>query len=437
MSYTKSAIMSKVNYRTIHEQFMQNHNGTTPLETVLVVTPTAVTIILSNCFALCAPQVLHSQKFLIEFCILVLPLVFHSTLLADYITESLIAMIILCATFLFIYVMNSPSKTTLKWSTISKSFDMNILITNFRGTVNLITAICILAVDFQTFPRRFAKTEALGWGLMDTGVGLFVVANGLVDPVARGQAGSMTKVIRGCIPLLMLGVIRFVSIAWLQYQQHITEYGIHWNFFFTLAITKLLGTGMLKLSNFPLSWAVLCLKIHHVLLVSGVADWVLGDTPRDNIFSANREGLCSLLGYITLYHCSVTLGNWLRTQEDKQKLFLKLAAFAAVMWFLAIMFGPPSRRLADASYIAWILAYSCTMLSLFLVTQGTSLALAFLSKLPPYFPAILAEINLNGFAFFMLANLLTGVINMSVNTLYVAPVGSMTIVITYMFLLSQ
>ena len=44
------------------------------------------------------------------------------------------------------------------------------------------------------------------------------------------------------IPLLILGVIRVMATKGVNYQEHVTEYGTHWNFFFTLAAVKVCFT---------------------------------------------------------------------------------------------------------------------------------------------------------------------------------------------------
>lgn len=58
----------------------------------------------------------------------------------------------------------------------------------FRGGMMLYTLIAILAVDFHAFPRRYAKAEKYGTGLMDVGVGAIVFAGGLVSKAAQRDA---------------------------------------------------------------------------------------------------------------------------------------------------------------------------------------------------------------------------------------------------------
>ena len=65
-----------------------------------------------------------------------------------------------------------------------------LFMTHWRANIYTATAITILAVDFKIFPRRYCKAETFGTGLMDIGVGAFVMSNAMVSPEARGKLAS-------------------------------------------------------------------------------------------------------------------------------------------------------------------------------------------------------------------------------------------------------
>lgn len=46
------------------------------------------------------------------------------------------------------------------------------------------------------------------------------------------------KCVMSSIPLVILGLGRLVTVKGVDYHEHVSEYGIHWNFFFTLTAVK-------------------------------------------------------------------------------------------------------------------------------------------------------------------------------------------------------
>ena len=189
----------------------------------------------------------YSMVFVVDYCSLVIPIFLAFTVLADHKISLIITCLCLSMGMLLLRSMNSNKVLSHRFRTLS-SADMSKkrpFIGGFRAYVLISTAIAILSVDFVIFPRRFAKAETYGSGLMDMGVGAFIVSNAIVSPEARGIYSSDTRFIsavfrsfKSSLPLLVLGVMRFLSVKGTDYQEHASEYGTHWNFFFTLFVVR-------------------------------------------------------------------------------------------------------------------------------------------------------------------------------------------------------
>ncbi|GFR92970.1 phosphatidylinositol-glycan biosynthesis class W protein [Elysia marginata] len=186
------------------------------------------------------------------------------------------------------------------------------------------TAIAILAVDFSVFPRRLAKSETYGFGGMDNGVGFFVIANAIVSPEARGKhflrpmVSQLKHCLKGCVPLLVLGFGRLLAVKGTDYHEHVTEYGVHWNFFFTLAALKLTSTvlySLIRVNQSVVAGLTITCVHQTVLSVFGLSSYVMdgrdGTGSRVGILDANREGILSIPGYLAIYVFGVALGKFL------------------------------------------------------------------------------------------------------------------------------
>ncbi|KAL7670840.1 hypothetical protein ACOME3_005759 [Neoechinorhynchus agilis] len=112
----------------------------------------------------------------------------------------------------------------------------------FKRTLIMLTCVSIYAVDFPLFPRRLAKTERSTHqlGLMDFGVGMFSVLNGL----SYKQRISLKSSIKHNLPILLIGLVKPIIVHALNYQVHESEYGRHWNYFITLFIIKMTVDGL-------------------------------------------------------------------------------------------------------------------------------------------------------------------------------------------------
>lgn len=475
--------MNTNDYRSLHEKFMQNNNGTTIEESFITILPVfGTTFIAVNLLWLLRPAAV-ALAFGVEFMVIVVSMIFYQTIVHHRIWE-------MNWTLWFVVVTMVSKQMNQRWHLapfVRIPTNRPAFITLVRGVINLITAVCILAVDFKCFPRKLAKTETFGFGLMDTGVGLYVYGNAIIAPelykIDYGQSNwrqrlsplKLRAIVCGCVPLFVLGIGRFVVINEIDYQQHTSEYGVHWNFFLTLAFTKIFGTiilAVLPSVEYCKYAAIMLLVVHETVLQLGLKDYVINsDVKRDTWLNANREGVVSILGYVSLYMASMFVGSMLKLQPDtgnststttrRQKLkptiyarpmamkAVRIAVLSLILWKLTYslrdLFGV-SRRMANMGYVIWILSIATTMTALFILLEVFYYFITFDAPGRQMddtdedidnncIPLIFRAINYNGLAFFLGANLLTGLVNIMVQTLLVDTALAVLLLIVYMLVL--
>ncbi|KAF9925732.1 Glucosaminyl phosphatidylinositol (GlcN-PI) nositol acylation protein [Linnemannia zychae] len=362
-----------------------------------------------------------------------------------------------------------------------------IFLSVYRAGMMILTCIAILAVDFPIFPRRFGKVEVYGTSLMDLGVGSFVFSSGVVS--ARGYLKKETMpfgkqmmiALRTSIPLLILGLGRYISTKGVDYQEHVTEYGMHWNFFFTLGFLPIFVTIFRSLADyvrFSLLGTAVALVYQYFLTYGGLEDYIQ-HAPRVDIISMNKEGIFSFAGYLAIFLVGVDVGLYvlpndpyffMRKKSNKKKAKKgKLAMILLSLFFLLSMgfitsYGilrvPVSRQMANLSYFFWVITFNtgfilCFLLAEIAITINEPSALAIAraqakanlstatsgsSKkrvaatvhLPPLTcPPLLEAVNKNGLAVFLVANVLTGLVNLTIKTLYTPNIQALVVLTIY------
>ncbi|XP_029375315.1 phosphatidylinositol-glycan biosynthesis class W protein [Echeneis naucrates] len=472
--------------RGLKEAFVSNLNGTSLQDVALgsLLSPLCLFsrgLILILCHqakgTLPLPLPLISHLFL-DFFVLILPLVVSCTILSSILDQVIISFVSLSAC-VFWYICRTNRSHS--WTTISPFLQSHVqfsqvpFVTVFRVFVNVKTAISILAVDFSIFPRRYAKTETYGTGVMDFGVGAYIFANALVAPEARriGISGSKMNHIRKQLlsvwPLVVLGMGRLVSLKLTDYQEHVTEYGVHWNFFFTLAIVRVVASMLLTVLPANHSWLYSLLIsgfYQFTLETSGLKSFLLHNKDREKDFlHANKEGIFSVVGYVAIYMAGVQAGLYVmqsRSQvKEWHKVLLNLLFGSFVLYFALYtcqtLVEPVSRRLSNLPFCLWSVAQSLLFLSSF----GVAEMLLLFSKrasgcdsVPSSWNlhnkksdsvsdkktgetekfCLVQAVNRNQLLFFLLANAMTGLTNTVVDTLGCSASFTVCILLLYMFI---
>ncbi|KAL7164854.1 hypothetical protein ACSBR2_040697 [Camellia fascicularis] len=259
--------------------------------------------------------------------------------------------------------------------------------------------------------------------MMDLGVGSFVLTNSLVSRQARGFSTlKLRDALQSTSPLIILGIARLVSTASVDYQVHVGEYGVQWNFFFTLAAVSILTSIINVPPKYSGILGSLILLGYQVCLMHGLNVYLLSNKRGIDIISQNKEGICSIFGYWGMYLIGVQLGSYLFFGNFEQVLRSNKWARIRV-WILSLLF--------------WLL----TMLldgHVERVSRRMVLAILMLSDyIPGHKISVLEQaFNRNLLGSFLLANVLTGLVNLFVDTLSASSVSALAILFIYAFILS-
>ena len=280
------------------------------------------------------------------------------------------------------------------------------------------------------------------------------------------------------MPPSCTGLARLAATRAADYQSHASEYGTHWNFFLTLAALRLLSLvlpGALGGSAAVEGAAGAALLVAHQCALSawGLIDVVHSDERAGSWLRANKEGLLSLPGYWALQLLSAAAGRlayrWaspaaggsaaagrssrasigsgescssfnssssggrlrIRTKAPpaplapQLRLLWRLGGASAALWaayWTAAQLQPVSRRACNAAYVLWMLALNVQTVAAFLAAD---------LALPGAAPFTLSALNAAMLPIFLAGNLLTGLVNMSVNTLTASDAAARAIVAAY------
>lgn len=402
--------MDEDHYKLEKERFVTGFSGSNLYDVALVCAFMPVSTVLRGAFR---------QSLILDFFLQLLPCVL-SVVWTEYNEWKLGGLVLICGlvhrSLIWPWVNPRPS------GTLDNGVEKLHYITEYRAIMLLATAVSILAVDFPAYPRRFVKCETYGISLMDLGTGSVLFASALVARQGRKSStkASFFSSILGVLPLLLIGMLRFTIHKFVNYQEHVSEYGVHWNFFLSIASVVVLSS-LLPFS--PVTSAVFSVLVslwYQRHLDTGLSDFIL-TAPRLDFFSQNREGILGVLSFLAIYQAGLALrpllSNGVNCLRNCAVLWI---CFMCVLWVVP---GQPSRRLNNLGYIVSVLEHNVLVLLLFCVAERVQRV---------YQPSLLVRaINFNQLPYFMLSNLLTGAVNLLVRTLYASDLTAVGIVTGY------
>lgn len=408
------------------ESFYSALEGTTTVEVLSILSVLPLTHLLFS--TLPRRKTTGFLLFLKEYLLWTVPIVLVFTAPTGWLSVALI--FYACTVSLVAYSSSPPNSH--KHEAQKEGSNHIPFVSHYRALMMLCTLTAILAVDFRSFPRRLAKTESYGVSLMDVGVGTFQFAGALTSRYARGVfAGApRLRVLRSALvsslPVLVLGLARLASVKATDYHEHVSEYGVHWNFFFTLVAVNLIVSAINPRHDLCfVSGLVLLVAYQTFLSVFGGNEYLLG-TGRANLIDQNKEGIWSSVGYVCLFLFGSHIG-W-KLQADPKSRPQLLLLYQLLFWLFytaSRLVDEPSRRMANMPYV-----FQTVASNLFILTAFSWLG----DRYGNSSGRLLEAINRNQLVLFLVGNLLTGAVNLSIDTLAVADLPSRLVLLAYLFI---
>jgi phosphatidylinositol glycan class W len=136
------------------------------------------------------------------------------------------------------------------------------------------------------------------------------------DPPPPARLRRAAGALRSSAVVAALGLARLLTTRAVDYQQHVSEYGVHWNFFITLAALVALTALLPPPPRLLLPAGVAVLALHQAALsLCGLGAWVHSEARGPGWVSLNKEGIGSLWGYWAISLLSAAAGQHLRASS--------------------------------------------------------------------------------------------------------------------------
>ncbi|KAK2864941.1 Glucosaminyl phosphatidylinositol (GlcN-PI) nositol acylation protein, partial [Arthroderma sp. PD_2] len=191
-----------------------------------------------------------------------------------------------------------------------------------------------------------------------------------------------------------------------------------------------------------------------VLESTSLKEYILISPRGPSLLSKNREGVFSFIGYLAIFLAGRGAGLRMVPRKPRKTLLIQLATWSAVWIVLftlnsSYFYGygariPVSRRLANMPYVFWVNAFNLTHMLLFCLIETVvfpSVDKATNKKeeveqCEIATSRVMRAFNKNGLLIFLIANLLTGAVNLGMNTLDARRELAMAVLMGYSIILT-